>query len=98
MQRVLAPNLYQNLQSHFLSSLETVHLEECMQIIIKLIMHSFLSSRLRWDMWQRKRLSVMEKFENGRLTENVRHPLNKMGSKSTIDLSTREPPRSTAKK
>ena len=44
-----------------------MQLEECVKIIIKLIMHSFLSSHLRWDMWQWKLLSVLKKFENGRL-------------------------------
>ena len=49
-------------------------------------MHSILSSHLRWDMWQWKRLSVLEKFENGRLTNIMRLPINKMGSKSTTEL------------
>ena len=99
MQRVLAPNLHQNLQSHFLSALETVHLQECMQIVTKLIMHSFLSSRLWWDMRWWKRLPVLEKFENGRLPKIVQLPdFDKMGSKNAIDLPTRKPARSTAKK
>ena len=63
----------------------TVHLEECLQIIIKLIMHSFLSSRLRSDMWLWKGLPVFEKFENGRSPKIVWLSFDKMGSKSTID-------------
>ena len=51
-----------------------------MQIIIKLIMHSFLSSRLWWDMWQWKRLAGLKKFENGRLSKVVWLPFDKMGS------------------
>ena len=44
-------------------------------------MHSFLSSRLRCDMWLWKHLPVLEKFENGRLPKIVRLPLDKIGSK-----------------
>ena len=75
-----------------------MHLEGYLQIIIKLIMHSFFSSRSRWDMWQWKRLPVFEKFENGRLPKLVQLLFDKMGSKSSTDLPTRKPPRTSAKK
>ena len=98
MPRVLPPNLYQNVKSYFFNFFENSAFGRvCQQIIIKLIMHSFLSSRLRWDMWRLKRLPVFEKFGNGRLPNSVRLPFDKMGSKSITDLPTRKPPRTTVR-
>ena len=41
---------------------------------------------------------VMEEFENELLLKIVRLPIDKIGSKSALDLRTRKSPRTNAKK
>ena len=49
-------------------------------------------------MLHRKRLLVLEEFENGRLPKIVPAAFGKMGSMSTLDQPTWKTPKATAKK